>query len=131
MTRPEVATLLALADEDLEVARKLLSDHPRQAALHLQQAAEKLAKAVLVAEGLAAPRIHQLGALTSLLPAEHLWRSELASLDRLSSHATALRYPDPAGSVPAAPEAAELARDLQEVAALLDEIGHWCLARKG
>ena len=129
MTQPEVASLLLLAREDLEVARKLLPDHPRQGAFHLRQAAEKLARTVLVAEGLAAPRIHQQGALAALLPHDHPWRADIAALDRLSSHATALRYPDPGGGVPAAPGRAGLMVSWREIAALLDAIEPWCRER--
>ncbi len=125
----KAASLLVLAHEDLEIARKLLADHPRQGAFHLQQAAQKLAKAVLLVEGLSAPRIHQIGALAALLPAEHLWRADLAALDRLSSHATTLRYPDPGGGMPTAPSETELKRSWQEITDLLEEIEPWCHAR--
>jgi HEPN domain-containing protein len=115
--------------EDLEVARKLLADHPRQGAFHLQQSAEKLPKAVLVVEGLSAPRIHQIGALAALLPAEHPWRPDLAALDRLSSNATAWRYPNPDGGLPTTPSQTELTRSWQEITDLLEEIEPWCHAR--
>jgi len=39
---------MALADDDLQAARLLLASVPRQAAYHLQQAAEKIVKALLV-----------------------------------------------------------------------------------
>jgi HEPN domain-containing protein len=129
MTRREVAGFLALAREDLAVAGELLAGHGRAAAFHLQQAAEKLIKAVLTLEGIAFPRSHQLGALAALLPEEHAWRADLMALDHLTSHATALRYPLPGGGLPLDPTKADLAASLRQIAALLDALEPWCRAR--
>ncbi len=125
MRNEEAASYLALAREDLGAARKLRSGNERQAAFHLQQAAEKLIKAVLVTENLAFPRSHQLGALAALLPDEHPWRADLAALDGLTSYATALRYPTPGGGVPPAPEQQDLAGPSQRLEALLDALERW------
>lgn len=129
MTGSEVEGYLVLAREDLEVADRLLATHGRQAAFHLQQAAEKLVKAVLTAEGLPFPRSHQVGALAALLPADHPWRADLAALDGLTAYATALRYPMPGGGLPPAPETPELAASRRELGALLDAVGPWCRDR--
>jgi HEPN domain-containing protein len=45
------AAFLALAGEDLEAARLLKFGVPRQAAFFVQQAAEKIGKALLIREG--------------------------------------------------------------------------------
>lgn len=121
-----VESFLALAKEDLAVARKLVAAHPRHAAFNIEQAAEKLLKAVLSTEGIMFNAGHQLGALAALLPADHLWRADLASFDDFTSYATALRYPTGAGRMPQEPDADELLEDLSRVAALIDEIEDWC-----
>jgi len=62
--------LLAFVDEDLQVAEMLLTDASpvlRSAAFHCQQAAEKMAKAVLVALGAAVPKIHDVEELSWLV----------------------------------------------------------------
>ena len=129
MTRSEVPGFLALARKDLGVAGELHAGHGRAAAFRLQQAAEKLIKAVLTLEGIAFPRRHQLGALAALLPEEHAWRADLMALDHPTSHATALRCPLPGGGLPMAPAQADLAASLRRVAVLLDALEPWCRAR--
>jgi HEPN domain-containing protein len=55
------AAFLALAREDLEAARLLKVGVPRQAAFFLQQAAEKIGKALLIRDGIDPGRIHPSG----------------------------------------------------------------------
>jgi len=129
MRSAEARAFLVLAREDLAVADELRSAHGRQAAFHLQQAAEKLTKAVLAVAGVEAPRSHQPGALAALLAPDHPWRADLAALDRLTGYATALRYPMPDGGVPAAPEGPDLDAALRKLSALLEAIEPWCTAR--
>ena len=125
-----VASYIALAKEDLAVAAKLTPQHPRHAAFNIEQAAEKLLKAVLVAEGIRfSTSHHQLGALAGLLPATHVWRADLMAFDDFTSYATALRYPKPGGGMPADPDDAELKQGWSEVSALVDEIEDWCRDR--
>jgi HEPN domain-containing protein len=50
--RETVGTFIALAREDLAVARKVVDEFPRDAAFHIEQVAEKLLKAVLTTEGI-------------------------------------------------------------------------------
>ena len=118
-----------IARDELVATASLLPRQPRQAAFFLQQAAEKLLKAVLTAEGLTFPRSHQLGALAALLPGDHPWRADLAALDRLTAYATVLRYPLPDGKPPPPPDPYELARSVHEVGGLLDEREPWCRLR--
>ena len=126
-----VASYIALAKEDLAVAAKLIANHPRHAAFNVEQAAEKLLKAVLTAEGIRFPTSHhQLGALAALLPASHLWRADLMAFDDFTSYATALRYPMPGGGMPSDPEDADLRQGWQEVSALVAEIEDWCRDRQ-
>ncbi len=121
-----VESFIRLAREDLAVARKLAADHPRHAAFNIEQAAEKLLKAVLSSEGIPFNAGHQLGALAALLPATHLWRADLATFDEFTSYATALRYPTGGGRMPQEPEEDELLEGLGRVAALVDDIEDWC-----
>lgn len=87
---------LAIADVDLKAARNCLrgpEPTTKAAAYHCQQAAEKLVKAALVAEGIHPPRSHNIGALVDLLPSGHPLRLPLSELERLTVYAVAYRYP--------------------------------------
>ena len=97
-----------LAEEDLEAARLLKGAVPRRAAFFLQQAAEKVGKAVLIREGIDPVRIHAIGRLAAELPDTHPLKTELMALDRLSVYATATRYPLPTGRLPRAPDQARI-----------------------
>jgi HEPN domain-containing protein len=124
------ASFIALAKEDLAVARKLLADHPRHSAFAIEQAAEKLLKAVLTTEGIVfSASHHQLGRLAELLPAEHLWRADLMAFDSYTSYATATRYPRPGGGMPQVPSREVLEAGMKEVASLVGEIEDWCRER--
>jgi HEPN domain-containing protein len=122
-------SFIALAREDLDVAHRIVSSHPRVAAFHLQQAAEKLLKAVLSAEGITFSAGHQLGQLAQLLPNDHLWRADLMAFDRYTPFATATRYPMPGGGMPRTPPKAQIEASLKEVGSVVDEIRDWCEER--
>lgn|GEM_PF-1146028 len=125
--KPAAASFVALAKEDLAVARRLLAVHPRHSAFALEQAAEKLLKSVLTTEGISfSAGHHQLGRLAELLPAEHLWRADLMAFDSYTSFATATRYPRPGGGMPEEPPREVLEAGLKEVSALVSEIEDWC-----
>jgi HEPN domain-containing protein len=117
------AAFLALAREDLEAARLLKVGVPRQAAFFVQQAAEKIGKALLIREGVDPARIHAIGRLAAELPEIHPLKSELMALDRLSVYATATRYPSPTGALPRPPDPAVIEADIAAVADLLDRAG--------
>lgn len=127
----EVRSFLALAREDLQASDRLRPTHGRPAAFHLQQAAEKLVKAVLAAEGGTSPRGRHIGALAALLPEAHPWRADLMALDRLTVYATALRYPTPNGDLPAAPVDHELAAARDELGRVLDAVARWLALQPG
>jgi HEPN domain-containing protein len=122
-------SFIELAKEDLAVARQVLKDYPRTAAFHLQQAAEKLLKAVLSAEGITFTAGHQLGELAGLLPNDHNWRADLMAFDEYTPYATSTRYPKPGGGMPRIPPTDKLDKSLKEVASLVDEIRDWCEER--
>lgn len=133
--KAKAETYIDLAKEDLVVAGKLKNEHPRHCAFNIEQAAQKLLKAVLTAEDLVFPASHhQLGSLAELLTPDHTWRADLMTFDQFTSYATRVRYPTPGGKMPAAPERDEPERDeLQEgmdaVNLLVDEIEDWCRER--
>lgn len=88
---------LRKAREDLRVAELVIAAKdvsPGPAGFHLQQAAEKALKAILVARGKAAPRTHdlqQLGdAVEALEPTFSGWAERVLPLDDFS---VAQRYP--------------------------------------
>jgi len=89
--------LLAFVDEDLQVAEMLLTDASpvlRSAAFHCQQAAEKMAKAVLVALGAAVPKIHDVEELSWLVTdVDPELGKAVGKLAALGGWYTAVRYP--------------------------------------
>jgi HEPN domain-containing protein len=87
------AHLRTLAEEELACARRLLEEHPRQAAYLLQQAAEKLGKALLLEAGVEPPHSHAIGYLASHLPFGTREAARLAALDDLTVYAIIARYP--------------------------------------
>jgi HEPN domain-containing protein len=124
----QAASFIALAKEDIAAARKLLDALPGPAAFHLQQAAEKLLKAVLSVEGIHfnAAGGHQLGQMAELLPGDHIWRPDLMAFDRYTTYATSTRYPLPGGAMPRVPSKADIEKGLKEVESLVGEITDWC-----
>ncbi|USN99435.1 MAG: HEPN domain-containing protein [Phycisphaeraceae bacterium] len=105
--RPEqldetVRRWLAVAADDLRVARHTLEmpDPPYWlVAYHLQQAAEKSLKAVLIGHGIAFPLTHDIGLLLDLC-GEHLPESRgWSGAVRLTNYGTQARYPGVAEKV--------------------------------
>ena len=88
---------IARAEEDYVLARSALRrKKPRiyGATFHAQQCAEKYLKAVLVAQGQAFPKTHDLLALSDLCTqAGLLLEIDADLLDTLSSYAVRVRYP--------------------------------------
>lgn len=83
---------------ELDAAKRLIATPPnRFAAFHLQQAAEKLVKAVRLARGLRVTADHNIELLVDQLPHDDVWRTKLNILEPLSSYATSYRYPSPTG----------------------------------
>jgi HEPN domain-containing protein len=123
-------SFIVLARRDLDLAKLVSAKDPGNAAFHLQQAAEKLAKAMLDIEGIPSGVTHQIGALAALLPADHVLRPDLAAFDRFSSFATSTRYPMPGGGLPRLPPKNFLAEGIKEVASLLDDIDDYRRERR-
>ena len=97
--RVDKVVVLAYLDEvagELDAVKRLLAPPPtRYAVYHLQQAAEKLVKAVRLARGLPATKDHSLEILIEGLPSGEPWRARLEPLEWLPAYATTYRYPSP------------------------------------
>ena len=102
---------------------------PDRAAFHVQQAAEKLAKAALVAHGLRPDKAHDIGEVVTPLPMEFPLRVRLAALDRLSAYAVVFRYPGERR--PPIPSVAEVRTWIAEIEALRAEFETWLRQRDG
>lgn len=117
---PVVMAYLEGVREELDaVARLAAPPTNRLAAYHLQQAAEKLVKAVRLHRGHPATLEHRISLLLDALTATDPWRGRLEPLDRFSQFATAYRYPSPTGKLRAGPDSAALEAGRAEVDALL------------
>ena len=85
------------AESDLRAAALLLEARTKLPAdavcFHVQQCAEKYMKALLVFRGTDVPKTHDIGKLTSLLPASLRPRLTPEEQRRLTGYAAAARYP--------------------------------------
>ena len=119
-------SLLSLAEKDLSHAADNMRTHPRHAAFSVQQAAEKLIKAILEKEGVSYPSTsHQLDVLVASVPPSNPFKGDLSPLARLTSSATKFRYPTARGDVPDDPEISEIEEDMAAVKLLLPEVRDW------
>ena len=93
----EVLRWLVFVDQDIRVIELVMAESSPNygpAAFHCQQAAEKMAKAVLVARGREVPKIHDMEVLTGLVEEVDAEAAEnLRELASLSSWYIAVRYP--------------------------------------
>ena len=124
--KPDPIVIVAYLDDvggELEAARRLSEDPPsRFAAFHLQQAAEKLVKAVRLHRGLFATADHNILALVEDLPADDAWRAKLSALGTLSAYATTFRYPSPAGKRKPGLSGKDVHEWIERLSALVDEL---------
>lgn len=77
-----IANNLRLARQDLDGARLLAASANRNAIYLCEQAAEKIIKAVLTAEGKHAGIQHHLDAMVDLVPDENPLKPELRATER-------------------------------------------------
>ena len=110
-----VRAYLELATKDAEAAELLLAVGNRYSAYHVQQAVEKITKALLLAQGVEAGIEHRLEELFKRFPAESEWPARLLPFASYSAYATAFRYPTPGGRIPADPPADVLRRDVSSL----------------
>ena len=85
------------AQENIEAYQLLAASRNRHAAYMLQQAAEKLVKALRISLRLYATKEHRIRELLRDIPDENPWRERLLELEVLSQYATTFRYPTPGG----------------------------------
>lgn len=98
-----VRAYLELAAKDVEAADLLLAGGNRYSAYHVQQAIEKVTKALLLAQGVEAGIEHRLEELFKRFPDGSAWPVRLHPYAGYSAYATAFRYPTPGGRIPADP----------------------------
>ncbi len=103
-SKVRVDAFLQIAFEEREAALRLADPLPRQAIYFVQQAVEKLLRAVLEAEGVPAGVSHNLRYLCELFSEEHALKAIFMEFEPLSAASTRYRYPSVTGklSAPAA-----------------------------
>jgi HEPN domain-containing protein len=119
---PVITGYLDEVDAELDAVVRLMTPPPnRLAAFHLQQAAEKLTKALRLSRGLAATTEHRIVLLLDDLADSDPWKAALLPLDRHSQYATAYRYPGASGRVKGAPIDGEIQAAIEEIRELLQK----------
>ena len=119
-----IAALLRIAAADLADARILAGVRSRNAPYLCSQAAEKIVKAVLTAEGIHADRsiAHRIDLMVDLLPDATPFKPRLRRIESLSAYATSYRYPTPTGRVPGLPSPDEITRMIDDTDGLLQKV---------
>jgi HEPN domain-containing protein len=130
-----VAEWLERVRSDLVMARKACEGDdalPEQAAYHVQQAAEKLTKAVPVAVQKRPRKGHQIGEFAKRLPPSFLDRERFLALDRFSDYVSAHRYPgEKHGRAPSPmPSVTEARAWTAEIEALKADFERWLAVRE-
>ncbi|MCB9673451.1 MAG: HEPN domain-containing protein [Alphaproteobacteria bacterium] len=119
-TERRCAAFLDLAAADLDAAEVLARVGNQYAAYHVQQAVEKVLKALLLLRGIEAGTEHRLDVLSDRLPEGDMWRDRLEPVLSYSAYATTFRYPTPGGRIVRPPPGAGV---LKDVAAVRDLVG--------
>jgi uncharacterized protein len=130
-----VAEWLRRVESDLKTARRFCETDdplPEQAAYHVQQAAEKLTKAVLVAVQKRPRKGDQIGELAMRLPPSFPDRERFLALDRFSDYVWAHRYPSEEHTrpPPPLPSVTEARTWIAEIAALKADSARWLAQRE-
>lgn len=109
-------------DLELDAAKRLIANPPnRFAAFHLEQAAEKLVKAVRLGRGLRVTADHNIEALIDELPDDDPWRTKLRVVEPLAAYATTYRYPSPTGKRKSGPANDDVLAWIETIAGLTIE----------
>jgi len=117
-----IANFLRIASEDLEGARLLATAGNRNAIYLCEQAAEKVIRAVVTAEGKHAGVKHELGEIVDLVPDENPLKPRLRAIEHLSAYATTFRYPVSSSAskrIPTGPSPDQLQAAIDATAAAL------------
>ncbi len=121
-TKKVIAGFLRVAAEDLQGARALAEIPNRNSIYLCSQAAEKLIRAVLTAEGIHAGIGHQLDRMIDRIPDEDPVKQMLRDVQGLGVYATSFRYPTTVGRIKPAPGYDEFERFADKVEAALQEV---------
>lgn len=129
MSADDPTLWLESAHRDLRSARRLADpDDPivETAVFHLQQAAEKLAKALLIGRKVRVLKVHDIQSLLDLIPSSDPLRSRLLPLARFTTFATAYRYPGVtvSGPVPTPAEVDAWAGEIEGLVPLVEAVCH-------
>jgi HEPN domain-containing protein/predicted nucleotidyltransferase len=119
---------------DLVMAQKACEGEdavPDQGAYHVQQAAEKLTKAALIAHEIRPRKGHVIGEFAKRLPATFAHRDRFLALARFTKFVWVHRYPDEPGAAPEPePAAKEVQAWIVEIQALKADFAQWLATRK-
>jgi HEPN domain-containing protein len=96
---------------------------PDRGAFHVQQAAEKLAKAALVAHRMRPEKTHEIADVVKEIPEDFALKQRFSALDQFSDYAVIFRYPG-GGEVPI-PSAAEVQAWIAGIEALKADFERW------
>jgi HEPN domain-containing protein len=124
---------LDIVDEDLLAAWHCARGEPpvpKRAAFFVQQAAEKLAKAILIAWDLRPPHTHDIAELVKLVPESHPGRSKLTELQRFTRYAIVFRYPLEEAAAEPVPETTDISSWIDEIRALKADFERWLAQRE-
>jgi HEPN domain-containing protein len=109
-----------LADRGLRSANTLFREGQLEdAALFVQQVAERAARALLTNAGVQFGTSHSLDQMANALPAGHPFKERIQPFDTFSSAVTAFRYPTSTGRLQPPPSTDELREALVEVEQLV------------
>ena len=117
-----IAGYVRIAKEDLHGARLLNAAENRNAAYLCEQAAEKLIRAVLTAEGIQGGIRHELPDMVAKIPDANPVKPLLRAIEHLDAYATAFRYPSPRGRIKEPPSVSEIEQDIARIDTALVEI---------
>ena len=121
---------LARARWHLPGAKMLFGNFPETAAFHLQQAAENLTRAALIAHQIRPPACHSIGKAAAKLPLTFEDRDRFLAQDHLSDFFWAYRYPSPPGAeLPPMPSSDDVRRWLAEIDQLVADFERWLETR--
>jgi HEPN domain-containing protein len=102
---------------------------PDRGAFHVQQAAEKLAKAALVAHRIRPEKTHEIADVAKEMPEDFALKERFSALDQFSDFAVTFRYPG-GGEVPI-PSAAEVQTWIADIEVLKADFERWLVEQEG
>ena len=119
-----IANSLRIAQEDLLGARLLAAAGNRNAIYLLEQAAEKIIRAVMTSEGIHAGIGHDLAAIVDRVPDANPLKARLRTVEPWAAYATSFRYPTTSAKIKSAPRPEDVAADAAAVEQLLLEVAN-------